>query len=399
MNFQKVKIGNLKPAAYNPRKDLQPSDKEYKKIKKSVQEFGYVDPIIVNQDLTVIGGHQRIKVLKELGYEDIECVIVDIDKNKEKALNIALNKISGDWDFEALNEAFIELMETDVDLLLTGFDDIEIQRLMNEFNTDGSQEDNFDVEGEFSAIETPVTKRGDIWGLGDHRVMCGDSTDLTEVKKLMGGKKANLTVTDPPYNVDYTGGTKDALKMQNDKMDGSSFYDFLYKAYTNAYEVSEDGAGIYLFHADSEGLNVRKAMVDAKWKMAQCCIWVKQAMVMGRQDYQWQHEPVLYGWKPTCGHKWYSDRKQTTIWNFDRPTKSKSHPTMKPIKLISYPIKNSSSANSIILDLFGGSGSTLVACDPLDRICYMMELDEKYCDVIIKRWEQLTGKKGEKLNA
>jgi DNA modification methylase len=245
-------------------------------------------------------------------------------------------------------------------------------------------EDNFDLEE--ALPEHPITHKGDIWLLGKHRLICGDSTNPQDIVTLMDGKKAQLIVTDPPYNVDYTGKTKDALKIENDKMDNNQFYNFLLAAYTRMFEVADDGASIYVFHADSEGLNFRKSFIEAGFKLSQCCIWAKQAMVMGRSDYHWMHEPVLYGWKPTGGHYWNSDRKQTTLWQFDRPFRNEYHPTMKPIPLISYPIKNSSKLGDIVFDPFGGSGSTLIACEETDRICYTSELDPKYVDVIMKRY-------------
>jgi len=228
--------------------------------------------------------------------------------------------------------------------------------------------------------------------------MCGDSTTTNDVDRLMDGKKANILITDPPYNIDYVGKTKDAMKIQNDKMSNDEFYRFLMDCYANALVVLDDGAAAYIFHADTEGVNFRAAFEDAGFHLANVCIWVKQSMVIGRSDYQWQHEPVLYGWKPSGSHKWYSDRKQTTVWNFNRPTASRLHPTMKPIELVSYPITNSTQSNAIVIDLFGGSGSTLIACEQLNRICYMMELDEKYCDIIIKRWETFTGEKAKLIN-
>ena len=390
MNIQRIKAEKLIPAEYNPRKNLKKSDAEYKKIERSVQEFGYVDPIIVNKDMTIIGGHQRYKVLVDLGYDELDCVVVDLPKDREKALNIALNKISGEWDESLL----IDLLGDLGDLAeLTGFDAEEIDKLLD--NKAEVKEDDFDSDAAVAAIVEPITKRGDIWQLGRHRLMCGDSTVINDVERLMGGAKANLVVTDPPYNVDYVGKTKDALKIQNDRKADGDFYQFLSDAFTNMFMVAVEGSPIYVFHADSEGLNFRRALIEAGYKLAQCCIWVKQSMVMGRQDYQWQHEPILYGWKEGAAHKWYSDRKQTTIWNFNRPSKSKEHPTMKPLDLVAYPIKNSSLENCVVLDLFGGSGSTLIACEQLNRICYMMELDEKYCDVIIKRWEEFTGQKAE----
>jgi len=386
MQFQKINIDDLKHAEYNPRKDLKPGDAEFEKIRNSITEFGYVEPIIVNTDLTIVGGHQRCKILKELGYTEVDCVVIDIDKTKEKALNIALNKISGEWDLESLAKLLNELNENDFNIDFTGFDFSEAEKLWDEYmpkdEKDNSEDDDF--EPELPAV--PITQKGDIWLLGKHRLMCGDSTNKNDMAILMDGKKANLIVTDPPYNVDYTGKTKDALKIENDKMDNDCFYDFLFDAYCRMYEVAQDGASIYVFHADTEGLNFRKAMIESGFKLSQCCIWAKQAMVMGRQDYHWQHEPVLVGWKPTGRHFWNSDRKQTTLWQFDRPFRNEFHPTMKPVPLICYPIKNSSRIGDLVLDSFGGSGSTLIACQEADRICFTMELDEKYCDVILNRY-------------
>ncbi|GLI10768.1 methyltransferase [Paenibacillus tyrfis] len=385
MEFIKLKIDQLVHADYNPRKDLQPEDPEFEKIKNSINEFGYCEPIIVNSDYTIIGGHQRAKVLKALGYDEVDCVLIDIDKTKEKALNIALNKITGEWDFDALSSLLDELKHEDFDLELTGFDLSEAEKLLDElYKHDEPDEDEFDIDE--ALPEQPITRKGDVWILGKHRLMCGDSTSEQDMATLMNGKKARLIVTDPPYNVDYTGKTKDALKIENDKMDNDQFYEFLLAAYKRMYEVADDGASIYVFHADSEGLNFRKAFIEAEFKLAQCCIWAKQVFVMGRQDYQWMHEPILYGWKPTAGHYWNSDRKQTTLWQFDRPFRNEYHPTMKPVPLISYPIKNSSKIGDIVLDSFGGSGSTLIACEEADRICYTMELDPKYADVIVSRY-------------
>jgi DNA modification methylase len=385
LEFIKLKIDQLVHAEYNPRKDLKAGDPEFEKIKNSVIEFGYCEPIICNSDYTIVGGHQRHKVLKALGYEEVDCVLIDLDKTKEKALNIALNKISGEWDFDALAGLLEELKADDYNIELTGFDFSEMEKLFDELHKDDEpDEDEFDVDQALS--DNPITQKGDIWLLGKHRLVCGDSTSEQDMATLMDGKKARLIVTDPPYNVNYTGRTKDALTIQNDKMDDGQFYEFLLAAYTRMYEVSDDGASIYVFHADSEGLNFRQAHKEAGFKLSQCCIWAKQAMVMGRQDYHWMHEPVLVGWKPTAGHYWNSDRKQTTLWQFDRPFRNEHHPTTKPVPLITYPIKNSSKLGDIVLDPFGGSGSTLIACEETDRICYTMELDEKYADVIVNRY-------------
>lgn len=399
MNIKKMFINDLIPASYNPRKDLKPSDKEYQKIKTSIETFGYVEPIIVNYDFTIVGGHQRLKVLKDLGFKEVDVVQIDVDKSQEKALNIALNKISGEWDFEMLESLLQELRDEDFDISLTGFDLDEIQSILEGDEISEPKEDDFDVESELENVIEPITKRGNVWILGNHRLMCGDSTNKNDVQKLMNNQKVDLIVTDPPYNVDYTGKTKDALKIENDKKDNDSFYQFLFDAHSRMYEHANDGAGIYVFHSDSEGLNFNKALIESGFKLSQCCIWVKQTLVMGRKDYHSKHEPILYGWKPTGSHNWYTDRKQTTVWEFDRPSRNAEHPTMKPIPLISYPIQNSSKINDKVMDLFGGSGSTLIACEQLKRSCFTMELDPKYCDVIVKRWETLTEKKAVLENA
>ena len=380
----------LIPATYNPRKDLKPGDKEYEKIKNSINEFGYVEPIIVNKDMTIIGGHQRLKVLKHLGYTEVDCVVVEVDKTKEKALNVALNKVTGSWNEALLAELIKDLQEVDFDVSLTGFEPPEIDELMNKLNGGDTQEDDFDVDG--ALTETPITKQGDVWLLGKHRLICGDSTLPQIYELLMDGRKANLVVTDPPYNVAYEA---KAGTIQNDNMKQEEFYKFLYKAFHNMHEHMANDASIYVFHADTEGLNFRKAFSDVGFYLAGVCIWAKQSLVLGRSDYQWKHEPVLYGWKKSGKHKWYGDRKQSTIWNFDRPSKNELHPTMKPIALVAYPIQNSSLTNCIVLDPFGGSGSTLIACEQTGRVCHTIELDERYADVIVKRYiEQVGSDKG-----
>lgn len=383
MKIKTVNINLLQYANYNPRKDLQPGDEEFEKIKNSINEFGYVDLVIVNSDMTIIGGHQRAKVLKQLGYTDIDCVVVDIDKSKEKALNIALNKISGEWDFEALAKLLSELKEDDFNIGLTGFSFSEAEKLIDEY----ANKDEQTQEEQLPELpEDSVIKSGDIIVLGKHRIICGDATKAEDMEKLMDGKKVKLTVTDPPYGIAYVGKTQDALTIQNDNLDDEQFYNFLLQAFKRTYEVSDDGASIYVFHADAKGLIFRKAFVDSGFKHSQCCIWVKNTFVMGRQPYQWQHEPALFGWKPTGAHYWNGDRKQSTIWNFDKPVANDIHPTMKPVPLIEYIIKNSSKYGDIVFDCFLGSGTTLIAADRTDRICYGSELDPKYTQVIIERW-------------
>ena len=390
MNIQIIDINKLIPATYNPRKDLKPDDAEYIKIKNSIVKFGFVSPLVINKDMTVIGGHQRLKVLKDLGITEVECIVVDLDKTNEKALNIALNKIQGDWDEDKLEALLQELKLEEFDMNLTGFDFDEVDEILNDIN--GTKEDNFDVDSAYEEIEEPITKPGDIWILGNHRLMCGDSTHKDDIMRLMNNQDADMLLTDPPYNVDYVGKTAEALKIKNDNMDDNQFYEFLRKVFENMYIVTKEGASIYVFHADTEGINFRKAFKDAGFKLAECLIWKKDCFVMGRQDYQWQHEPVLYGWKEGKAHYFINDRPQSTILEFDRPKQSTLHPTMKPIDLIAKLIKNSSKENDIILDLFGGSGSTIIAAEQLNRCCYTMELDPKYCDVIVKRWETLTNK-------
>lgn len=369
-------------------KNARHNEKAVDKVASSIKEFGFKNPIIIDANSEIIAGHTRLLAAKKLGLTEVPTIRADdLSPEQVKAFRIADNKTAeyAEWDFELLAQELEELKLEGYSLDLTGFDFSEAEKLMDEFNKE-TEADEMEEENVPAPPENPITKRGDIWLLGKHRLMCGDSTVESDMKKLMDGKKANLIVTDPPYNVDYTGKTKDALKIENDNMDNDCFYDFLNDAFTRLYEVSEDGAGIYIFHADSEGLNFRKAFVEAGFKLAQCCIWAKQTMVMGRQDYHWQHEPVLYGWKPTAAHYWNSDRKQTTLWHFDRPFRNEFHPTMKPVALICYPIKNSSKIGDLVLDSFGGSGSTLMACVETDRVCYTMELEEKYADVVLNRY-------------
>ena len=300
MNIQIIDINKLIPATYNPRKDLKPDDAEYIKIKNSIVKFGFVSPLVINKDMTVIGGHQRLKVLKDLGITEVECIVVDLDKTNEKALNIALNKIQGDWDEDKLEALLQELKLEEFDMNLTGFDFDEVDEILNDIN--GTKEDNFDVDSAYEEIEEPITKPGDIWILGNHRLMCGDSTHKDDIMRLMNNQDADMLLTDPPYNVDYVGKTAEALKIKNDNMDDNQFYEFLRKVFENMYIVTKEGASIYVFHADTEGINFRKAFKDAGFKLAECLIWKKDCFVMGRQDYQWQHEPCLYGWKDGASH-------------------------------------------------------------------------------------------------
>lgn len=394
MDIQKMKITELKAADYNPRKHLQPGDPEYEKLKRSLTEYGYVEPVIWNRQTgNVVGGHQRLTVLRDMGETEVDVVVVDLDMTREKALNVALNKISGDWDLPKLSDLLKDIGEQGIDVTLTGFDVPEIEKLFQSMmDGEAAKEDNFDVDAELQ--KPSVTKKGDLWLLGRHRLLCGDSTSLDDVSTLMGGEAADLLLTDPPYNVAYEGKTKDKLKIANDKMKNDDFRQFLRDAFTAANSVMKPGAAFYIWHADSEGYNFRGACFDTDWKVRQCLVWVKQTMVMGRQDYQWKHEPCLYGWKDGGAHVWCSDRKQTTVLEFDRPSRNKEHPTMKPIPLFDYQIKNSTRGSDRVLDLFGGSGTTIMACEQNGRIGYSMELDEKYCDVIVNRYIELVGSSG-----
>ena len=379
-------IKDLNPAEYNPRKKLKPGDKEYEKIKHSIEEFGFADPVVVNSDMTIIGGHQRVTVAAALGYTEVPCAIVEVSKTQEKALNIALNKISGEWNQELLADLIQDLQDSDFDVGFTGFEPPEIEQLFSKVHDKKVKEDDFDVEAELK--KPTVAQTGDVWLLGKHRVICGDSILPETYNILMDGRKANLVLTDPPYNVDVE---ETAGKIKNDNMADEDFYRFLFAAFVNMEQNMEDDASIYVFHADTEGLNFRKAFADAGFKLSGCCIWKKNALVLGRSPYQWQHEPCLFGWKKGGKHQWYSDRKQTTIWEYDRPKASKDHPTMKPIALMAYPVQNSSMMGCVVLNPFLGSGSTLMACEQTGRICYGVELEEKFVDVIVNRYMEMKG--------
>ena len=348
------------------------SPEQILKLRSSLREFGFVNPIIIDREFNVIAGHGRLMAAKEEGIEEVPCVFVDyLTDAQKKAYILADNRMAMDagWDDELLK------IEDEKELAdLFGVDDKEVK------------EDEFDLT---AALEkASFVERGDVWFVGKHKLMCGDATSSEDVAKLMEDKKANLILTDPPYNVAFK--SSDGLTIQNDSMDNNDFYEFLYLSFKNMADHLENGGAAYVFHADTEGLNFRKAFIDAGFHLAGCCIWVKDSLVLGRSDYQWQHEPVLYGFLQNGKHPWYSDRKQTTIWNFDKPKKNSNHPTSKPLDLLAYPINNSTQANAIVIDTFGGSGSTLMACEQMNRICYTMELDEKYASVILRRYVEDT---------
>lgn len=445
LKTERRKLADLKAAEYNPRKALTPDDAEYQKIKRSIEEFGYVDPIIINEDGTIIGGHQRSAVLMDLGYEEVDVVVVSLDKQREKALNIALNKITGERDELKLKDLLLDLDLGDYDISLTGFEQADLTELVDRLAIEPEAvDDDFNEEEALQQVAEPTTKVGDIWILGRHRLMCGDSTSQEDMATLMNGEMADLVVTDPPYNVNYGDkaefleeylegkGHRITSTIKNDNMDNQSFYSFLLATYQSAYEFMRAGAAIYVFHAESTGHIFRQAFLDAGLKLAQCLIWEKNSFVLGRQDYQWRHEPCLYGWKEGAAHYFINDRTQDTVILEDdidfnamkknelvayleelrrkyqnqtsviyenKPTRNDIHPTMKPVALVGKFVTNSSKSGWNVLDLFGGSGSTLMAAEQLGRTAFIMELDERFCDVIVKRWEEYTGQQAVRVSA
>lgn len=389
MNVQQVKIEKVKPYDKNPRKNKAAVDY----VANSIKEFGFQQPIVVDKDMVVIAGHTRLKAAKKLKLKEVPVVIADnLTEEQVKAYRLADNKTAekAEWDFDLLTDELLSLQELDFDMEQFGFD----------FDFSEDEEAVEDDNWEADVPEEPISKRGDIWVLGRHRLMCGDSTEAADVALLMDGNKADMLLTDPPYNVDYTGKASEleTRKIENDKMEDSAFQDFLTSAFENAAENMKAGGVFYIWHADSEGLNFRVACKKAGFQVRQCLIWNKNAMVMGRQDYQWKHEPCLYGWKDGASHLWASDRKQTTVLDFEKPQKNNLHPTMKPIKLFDYQIKNNTKGDDIVLDLFGGSGTTIMAAEQNGRRGFVMEYDPKFVDVIVDRWEQFTGMKAKKIN-
>lgn len=386
--MQLVSVDKLVPYANNARTH---SPEQINKLRSSLREFGFINPVIIDRDYGVIAGHGRIEAAKAEGIKEVPCVFADhLTEAQKKAYIIADNRMALDagWDEELLRVEIEALQGEDFDLALTGFDEKELSDLFGT-DDDKAEDDDFDLS---EALEkASFVEHGDIWTVGRHRLMCGDATSADDVSALMDGKKANLVVTDPPYGVSFK--SSDGLTIQNDSIKGEEFYTFLYNAFTNMAAHLEKGGAAYVFHADTEGLNFRKAFIDAGFHLAGVCIWVKNSLVLGRSDYQWQHEPVLYGFLQNGKHPWYSDRKQTTIWNYDKPKRNQNHPTSKPLDLLGYPIGNSSQENGIVIDTFGGSGSTLMACEQMNRICYTMELDEKYASVILRRYVEDTGDK------
>lgn len=391
INIQTVNISKLNPSPYNPRKDLKPGDVEYDKLRRSIEEFGYVEPIIWNERTgNIVGGHQRFKILLQLGYSEVECVVVDLDAQREKALNVALNKISGEFDIPMLTELLHDLDDGVFDVTLTGFDVTEMEDLFKDRKSAQVKEDDFDADKVAAEIETPISKRGDIWLLGKHRLMCGDSTSVDDVHKLVDGNKVKCVFTDPPWNVDYGSDSKHpswkSRQIMNDKMSTEEFGAFLLSAFKAMASVAESGCMTYVVMSAQEWHNVMKSLADSSYHWSSTIIWAKDSLVLSRKDYHTQYEPIWYGWydgKRLCPLR---DRKQSDLWQIPRPKVSAEHPTMKPVELVAKALMNSSLTGDLVLDLFGGSGTTLIAAEQTDRVCNMMELDPKYVDVIVKRY-------------
>lgn len=381
-----VEIDKLIPYINNARTH---SKEQINKLRSSLREFGFINPVIIGRDYGIIAGHGRVMAAREEGISEVPCVFVDhLTEAQKKAYIIADNRMALDagWDEELLKVEIEALQAEAFDISLTGFGDDELSDLFGK-DKDAIEDDDYDLT---AALEKAAfVEKGDVWVVGRHRLVCGDATSAEDVALLMDGKKANLIVTDPPYGVSFK--SNSGLTIKNDSMKDEEFYNFLHKSFENMVAHLESGGSAYVFHADTEGLTFRKAFIDAGFHLAGVCIWSKNSLVLGRSDYQWQHEPVLYGFLKNGKHRWYSDRKQTTIWNFNKPKRNENHPTSKPLDLLSYPIRNSSQENAIVIDTFGGSGSTLMACEETNRICYTMELDEKYASVILRRYVEGTG--------
>jgi DNA modification methylase len=434
MEIKTVKINELKPHPKNPR--VHP-DSAIDKLVRSIKEYGWTNPILVSADGYILAGHARLKAAEKAGIEEVPVIYLPLEGAKAEAYLIADNRLQDetDWDYEKLKDLLQDLDTGEFDLELTGFDMSEIEDLMTQLHELGEI-----IEDEApEPPEEPITKPGDLWILGKHRLLCGDSTKAKDVERLMNGEKADMVFTDPPYNVnygdkasmleEYQKGHSNVNSIKNDNMDNAEFLRFLTSAFENIYSALCPGGPFYICHAETTGLEFRKAVLNSGLLLKQCLVWVKNSLVLGRQDYQWIHEPILYGWKPGAAHKWYGGFNKTTVFEDrpnlrkmkkeelikfaeellegkhhttvireDKPTKSAEHPTMKPVKLIGYLINNSSKIGDKVLDIFGGSGSTLIAAEQLDRICYIMELEPAYCDVIVKRWENFTGKKAELLD-
>lgn len=390
MKIETMLVDRLVPYARNSRTH---SDAQIAQVAASITEFGFTNPVLIDGDGGIIAGHGRVMAARSLGMDKVPCIrLAHLTEAQKRAYVIADNRLAlnAGWDEKMLALEFQDLAAMDFDLGLTGFDEKEINALLADL--DATPKGKTDPDDAPPVPAVAVTKPGDVWILGKHRLMCGDSTSMDQAAVLMGGGMADLLVTDPPYNVEYSGKTADALTIQNDSMDDGAFRQFLRDCYATADSVMRPGAVFYIWHADSEGFNFRAAASDVGWSVRQCLVWNKNSLVMGRQDYHWKHEPCLYGWKDGAAHYWGADRKQTTVLDFNRPTRNGEHPTMKPVDLIRYQVENSSQAGETVLDLFGGSGTTMIACEMTGRVARLMELDPKYCDVIVRRWQEYTGK-------
>ena len=385
--FEEVSIEKLVPYARNARTH---SKEQIAQLRASLREFGFVSPAVIDADYNILVGHGRVQAAREEGYQTVPCVFAeDLTEAQKRAYILADNQLAlnAGWDEEMLSVELADLQENAFDLSVLGFAENDLEKLLNGENESDAKDDDFDLS---SALEQAAfVETGDVWIVGKHRLVCGDATSKEDVAKLMDGKKANMLLTDPPYGVSFK--SSSGLTIKNDSMKNEEFYNFLKASFDAVVEHMEKGGVGYVFHADTEGLNFRKAFVDAGFHLAGCCIWVKDSLVLGRSDYQWQHEPVLYGFLQNGSHPWFSDRKQTTIWNFKKPKRNENHPTSKPLDLLGYPIGNSTQENAIVVDTFGGSGSTMMACEQLNRVCYMMELDPKYASVILRRYVEDTG--------
>lgn len=383
--FEKVNIDRLVPYARNARTH---SKQQIGQLRASLREFGFVSPCIIDKEYNIIAGHGRVLAARDEGFSEIPCVFAEhLTDAQKRAYILADNRLAlnAGWDEEMLSVELSDLKGVDFDLSLLGFDDAELNKLMG--GAEDVKDDDFDLSAALE--EAAFVRRGDVWTVGRHRLVCGDATDASNVAMLMAGRKANLVLTDPPYGVSFE--SAGGLKIKNDNLKADAFYQFLLDAFRNMAGSLENGGSAYVFHADTEGLNFRRAFIDTGFHLSGVCIWAKDSFVMGRSPYQWQHEPILFGWLKNGTHKWYAGRAEKTVWNFAKPKRSENHPTSKPLDLLTYPIQNSSQPNGIILDLFGGSGSTMLACEQADRICYMMELDEKYASVILRRAVEFWG--------
>lgn len=389
MQLEQIHIEDLKEYARNARTH---SEEQVQQIARSITEYGFTNPVLIDENNEIIAGHGRTAAARILGLEQVPAIrLTGLSEVQKKSLRISDNQLAlnAGWDDEMLRIELEEIQAQDFDLSLVGFSLEELDEILNPpIPTDEVESEDGEV---VEPPAEPVTRQGDIWFLGEHRLLCGDSTQIESLAVLLGSEQADMYLTDPPYNVDYTGGTKEQLTIQNDSMPDGEFRRFLFDAFSAADHSLRPGGSFYIWHADSEGYNFRGACRDVGWNVRQCLIWAKNTIVMGRQDYQWRHEPCLYGWKDGAAHSWHSDRKQTTVLEFNKPLRNGEHPTMKPVDLFSYLIGNSTRQGDIVLDTFAGSGATVIACENLDRKARVIELDPAYCDVIIQRWQDLTG--------